>query len=62
MISLFGGDAVFEPMIELGSERGLLTPHHLLTNPPMGVRIHPQTRKVDNIKAADLVGALPPGF
>ena len=31
VISLFGVDAVFEPVIELGSERGLLTPHHFLT-------------------------------
>ena len=62
VISLFGGDAVFEPVIELGSERGLLTPHHLLNNPSVGVRIHPKTRKVDTIKAADLVRTLPPDF
>ena len=39
--SLFGGDAIFEPVIELGPERGLLMPHNMLNDPPVGVRISP---------------------
>jgi hypothetical protein len=60
VVFLFGGDAIFESMIDLGSERGVLTPHMLLSDPAIGVRIDPQTRKVETIRASDLVRTLPP--